>query len=177
MQLTETAAERYKDLMTILAPASRPELSKAALQQVIERANGNASHALSEHIAASTPLTAEKVEPTVDAVLASLPAGADSAAAAEATKQALTELVPKVNLELSEAVMLNGAVRTVFAGIFTLIFVGGISAIVGVGTEAHPSETTLVALVIVTVLALVVSLVLVMGYKSVKAKLEPTSSS
>jgi uncharacterized protein (DUF983 family) len=68
-------------------------------------------------------------------------------------------------------------VRTVFAGIFTLIFVGGISAIVGVGTEAHPSETTLVALVIVTVLALVVSLVLVMGYKSVKAKLEPTSSS
>jgi hypothetical protein len=101
MQLTETAAERYKDLMTILAPASRPELSKAALQQVIEGTNGNAAHALSKHIAANTPLTAEKVEPTVFAALASLPAGADSAAAAEATKQAVTELVPKVNLELS----------------------------------------------------------------------------
>jgi hypothetical protein len=176
MPLTETAADRYKNLMAMLAPTSRPELSKAELQQVIEGANGNVAQALSQHIVANTPLTVDKVEPKVNAALASLPAGADSAAQAEATKQAVTQLVPKVNLELSEAVMLNGTVRTVFAAIFTLIFVGGTSMIVGVGTEAHPSETTLIALVIVTVLALVVALVLVMGYKSVKAKLEPTGS-
>ncbi|MGO9490384.1 MAG: hypothetical protein ACLQBB_15335 [Solirubrobacteraceae bacterium] len=162
--------------MTMLAPASGPELSKAALQHVIERADGNAGPALSEHIAANTPLSVEQVKPAVDTALASLPEGADSATAAEVTKQAVTELVPKFNLELSEAVMLNGTVRTVFAGIFTLIFLGGIFAIVGVGTESDPSETTLIALVIVTVLALLVSLVLVMGYKNVEAKLEPASS-
>jgi hypothetical protein len=64
----------------------------------------------------------------------------------------------------------------VFASVFTMIFIGGIVAIVGVGTEPHPSETTLIALVVVTVLAMLVPLVLVMGYKTVKAKLEPTSS-
>ena len=95
----------------MLAPASRPELSKAALQQVIERSNGNAGKALSEHIAANTSLTADTVEPKVNAALANLPAGADSAAAADAAKQSITALIPKANLEFSEAVMLNGAVR------------------------------------------------------------------
>ena len=176
MHLIETAAERYPDLATMLAPASRPELSKAALQQVVENTNGNAAQALSEHVAANTSLTVDKVEPAVKAALASLPAHAGAEATAEATKQAITDLLPKGSLELSEPVMLNGTVRAIFAGIFTLIFVGGIAAIVSVGTEAHPSETTLVALVIVTILALLVSLVLVMGYKTVKAKLEPTGS-
>jgi hypothetical protein len=176
MQLTERPSERYMDLVTMLAPASRPELSKAALQQVIEQANGNAAPALSEHIAKNTPLSVDQVEPAVKDALASLPAGADPAVAADAAKEAVTQLVPKVNLELSEAVMLDGTVRTVFAGAFTLIFLGGIFALVGVGTESHPSQTTLIALVVVTVLALVVSLVLVMGYKNVKVKLEPTSA-
>jgi hypothetical protein len=175
MQLTETAAQRYSGLVTMLAPTLHPELSKAALQDVIERANGNAAPALASHIAAKTPFTVEEVEPKVTAALASAGDAAGPAAKAEATQQVVASL-PKLNLELSEAVMLNGTVRTVFAAIFTFIFVGGISTIVGVGTEAHPSETALVALVVVTVLALIVTLVLVMGYKTVKAKVEPAGA-
>jgi hypothetical protein len=174
--LTENAAERYKDLIALIAPGPRPALSAASLQQVIEDANGNASQAVAEHVAASTPLTAAQVKPAVDAALSSLPEHADSAQAAEATSQAVNELVPSVNLELNEAVMLNGTVRAVFAAFYSVLSLCGIGAIVIVGTEASPSETTLIALVVLTVLAFVITLVLVMGYKSVKAKIEPASA-
>ena len=177
MQLTESAAERYKDLIAMLTSASRADLSRASLQQVVEQANGNVNKVLSERIAANTSLTVNEVEPSVKSALAVLPQNANSAEKAAAAKQVADDLIPGISVELSEAVMLNGAVRTVFAAVFTLIFVGGIFAVIGVGTESHPSETTLIALIVATVLAVFMSLVLIMGYKKVNAKLEPTGAS
>ena len=77
MKAIETAADRYKDLLTAVVPALTPELRADALKVVIDRAGANPAPALSEHIAVHSQLTAPQTEPLVVTALAGVP-GADS---------------------------------------------------------------------------------------------------
>ena len=126
-------------------------------------------------MAAHSTLTTDQAAPLIANALAAAPS-AGPTAQANAASQAVASALPGVNVELSEAVMLNGTVRCWSAGAFALIMIGCICGVIGVGTESQPSETTLISLSVMAILALVAALTLVMGYKSVKVKLASSSS-
>lgn len=169
MALIEHPSDRYSDLITKFAPTWEPELRVNALARVIEGAPGNPVPALSEHIAARTPLTVSKVEPVVAEALAATPG--DSTAKATAASQAVASAFPGVNVELSEAVMLNGTVRLCFAIGAGILTVACLVAVLAVGIESKPSEATIIVFSVIAILTLVAVLVLVMGYKTAKVKI------
>ena len=170
MSSTETAAQRYKELLTAVVPALNPELRAEALKAVIEAASRNpAAPTLPQHIAAYSQLTASQAEPLVADVLAAVP-GADSAEQAAAVSQAVVTL-PSVNVELSEAVMLKGETRFWFAIGFSAILAVCIAGVIVIGVLSNPSETAMITLSVIAILMVVGILVLVMGYKTAKVKL------
>jgi hypothetical protein len=171
MGLTENAIGRYKDLLTTVAPAVIPQLQAPALKTVIDDAGGaDPGPALVQHVAANTPLTPTQARPIVAAALAAAP-GPDSEAKAAAVSQAVASSLPNVDVELDEAVLLSGGVRLGFAVAFLLILVAGGIGVAGIGKEASPSEAAMVCLSVVSIISLVGTLVLVMGYKNVKLKI------
>jgi hypothetical protein len=171
--LTETAAERYKGLLTAVVPALNPELRAEMLRPMIDaavKAREDPTADLSEHIAAHSRLTVGQLEPIVEAALAGTPSP-DSEEKAAAVSQAVASTLSGVNVELSEAIPLEGVARLGFAIMFTVALVGCIIGVVSIGVESAPSETAMITLSVIAILAAVGVLVLVMGYKTAKIKL------
>jgi hypothetical protein len=167
--LTETAADRYESLLTAAVPALNPELRAAALKAVIDGAAAAPAPALVAHIAANSPLTTAKAEPLVAAALADEPGNSTQKAAA--VSQAVANTLPSVNVELSEAVMLEGKARLWFAIGFSALLAVCVAGVIVVGTESSPPEAVMITLSVIAILLVAGVLMLVMGYKTAKVKI------
>ncbi len=167
--LAEDPVARFGKLMALSA-APRSKLAPDTLESVINSAGGDAADqvtAVATHVATDTPLTLGQARPLVRAAMAGAP---DTPAKAQAVSEAVTAAGLTGNIELSDPVMLAPWARAVSGGLLFVALAACIACITSLGEKANSAGSALIGLSIVGVLALVGTLVLVMGYKNVTIK-------
>ncbi len=165
-RIASDPVERYANLLALSAPPRAP-LNPDALEALIGTGPDDVS-TLSKHVAEHTNLSLAQATPVVKAALdkAKEEGKTEPKDKAEAVSKATTGLSGgSANIELTDPVMLAPGVRASFAiGLLAIFAV----CVFLVGDEAPDSESAVIGLSVLGVLALIAVLVLVMGYKNVK---------